>query len=102
MNLAKLMKQAQRMQEDMARVQGEVAQLEATFSVGGGVVQVTARGDNTIKQIKISPTLLNPAEAEAVEDMVLTAVNGALEEIRKQTTERMGAVTGGMQIPGMM
>lgn len=101
MNIAKLMKQAQKMQTDVARVQAEVAQIEKSFSVGGGAVQATARGDNTLTRIKIEPAALNPNDAEALEDMILSAVNGALETVKKDAGEKLSAVTAGLNIPGL-
>ena len=102
MNIAKLMKQAQKVQSDVARVQEEVARLERSFSVGGGAVTAVATGDGKVKQVKIAPTLLNPAEVDMLEDMVLSAVNGALEDVRKEANERLSAVTAGLNLPGLM
>lgn len=102
MNIAKLMKQAQKVQGDVARVQEEVAKLERSFSVGGGAVTAIASGDGKVKQVKIAPTLLNPAEVDMLEDMVLSAVNGALDDVRKEANERLSAVTAGLNLPGLM
>ncbi len=102
MNIAKLMKQAQKVQGDVARVQEEVAKLERSFSVGGGAVTAIASGDGKVKQVKIAPTLLNPAEVDLLEDMVLSAVNGALDDVRKEANERLSAVTAGLNLPGLM
>ena len=71
MNIAKLMKQAQKVQGDVARAQEEVLKVEQSYTVGGGAVKATARGDNQLLDIKIDPALLNPAEAEALHDMLL-------------------------------
>lgn len=101
MNIAKLMKQAQKVQSDVARVQEDVARLEKTFSVGGGAVQATASGDGLLKAIKIDPSLLNPAEADALHDMILSAANGALEEVKKEANDKLSAVTAGLHIPGL-
>jgi len=101
MNLAKIMKQAQRVQDDIARVQGEVAQLEKTFTAGGGVVTATARGDGTLVSVKIAREILAAGDAEGLEDLVLTAANGALEEVKKEANARVSAVTQGLNIPGL-
>jgi len=101
MNIAKLMKQAQKVQGDVARVQAEVALIEKTFSVGGGAVQATARGDNTVTKIKIDPAAVNPNDAEALEDMIVSAVNGALAEVKKEADAKLSAVTAGLNIPGL-
>lgn len=102
MNIAKIMKKAQQMQSDVARVQAEVALLERTFSVGGGMVEATAKGDGTLVRVKISTDVAKPEEVDALEDMVLSAVNGALEDVRKVANEKLSAVTAGMNIPGLM
>ena len=102
MNIAKLMKQAQRMQSEVARVQEEVNQLEKNYSVGGGAVQVVAIGDGSIKSVKIAPEVIAAGDREALEDMILSAINGALEEVKKEARTRMNAVTAGLNLPGMM
>lgn len=101
MNIAKLMKQAQKVQSDMARVQAEVAQLEKSFSVGGGAVTAVARGDGTLKSLAIAPELLTAQDKEALEDMVVSAANGALEAVRTEANARLSAVTAGLNIPGL-
>ncbi|MFA5206812.1 MAG: YbaB/EbfC family nucleoid-associated protein [Lentisphaeria bacterium] len=101
MNLAKIMKQAQRVQDDIARVQGEVALLEKTFTAGGGVVTAIARGDGTLVSVKIAREILAAGDAEGLEDLVLTAANGALEEVKKEANARVSAVTQGLNIPGL-
>lgn len=101
MNLAKIMKEAQRMQGKVNQVQAEVAQLEKTFTVGGGAVEVVAKGTGLISKIKISPAAVTPDDVETLEDMVLSAVNGALEAVKKEADTRMSAVTAGLNIPGL-
>jgi hypothetical protein len=102
MNIAKLMKQAQKVQSDMARVQAEVAQLEHTFSAGGGAVTATARGDGTLKQVTIAPDVFKEGDAELLGDMITEAANGALQAVRKEAEARMSAVTAGLNLPGLM
>jgi DNA-binding YbaB/EbfC family protein len=101
MNLAKIMKQAQRVQGDIARVQAEVATLEKSFSAGGGVVVATARGDGTLVSVKIAREIVAAGDVEGLEDLVLTAANGALEEVKKEANARVSAVTQGLNIPGL-
>lgn len=100
MDLNKMMKQAQRMQSDMAKAKTEIDELSRSYSAGG-VVEATARGNNTLESLKIDPSAIDPEDAEGLEDLVLTAVNGALDEIRKVTEERMKQATGGLSLPGM-
>ena len=77
-NMQKLMKQAQKMQQDMARVQEELSNTEVEGVSGGGMVRVTANGNSEILSISIDPEIIDPEDAEMLEDMVLAAVKDAL------------------------
>lgn len=101
-NIGKLMKQAARMQQDMEKVQAALAQRTIEATSGGGAVKVTAKCDGTIASIKIDPQAINPADAQLLEDLILTAANQALDQARQIANSEMGKVTAGMQIPGMM
>jgi len=98
-SLGKLMKQAARMQQQMEQVQSQLAQrtIEAT---SGGAVKVTARCDGTLAALKIDPQALNPADAQLLEDMILTAANQALSQAKEISNAEMGKVTAGMNLPG--
>lgn len=100
-NLGKILKQAQRMQAEMGRVQEELATLERSFTAGG-VVEAVARGDNTVVRIRIKPEAVDPQDVEGLEDLVLTAVNGALDAVRTEAEQRVKQVTGGLNLPGLM
>ncbi len=100
-NLAKMMKQAQQLQKQMAKAQEEIAVMERTFAMSGAI-EVTARGDNTITKVRIDPKAVDPQDVEGLEDLVLSCVNGALAAVHKETEERMGALTSGLNIPGLM
>ena len=95
------MKQAQRIQQDMAEAQKALASRTVEASSGGGAVKVVARCDGTIVSIKIDPQALNPADAQLVEDMVLGAVNQALNQAKEVSTSEMGKITSGFNIPGL-
>lgn len=99
--LGKLLKQAQRMQEQMQQVQMELAQREVEGTAGGGAVKAVARCDGTIAAIKIDPNVVNPQEVEMLEDLVLAAVTNALEIAKKTQAEELGKVTQGLNIPGL-
>ena len=99
-NLGKLLKQAQRAQEQMAQIQAELAVRTVEASSGGGAVKVTAKCDGTLAAIKIDPQALNPADAQLLEDMILTAANQALSQAKDISTTEMGKVTAGMNLPG--
>ena len=101
-NLGKLLKQAQRAQEQMAQIQAELAVRTVEASSGGGAVKVTAKCDGTVSAIKIDPQALNPADAQIVEDMILTAVNQALNQAKDIANTEMGKATAGLSLPGLM
>ena len=104
-NLGKLMKQAARMQQQMADVQAQLAQRTVEATSGGGMVKVSVKGDGTLASITINPQAINPADAAMLEDLVLVAVNSGLEQARELAAAEMGKVTGGMGgmgMPGLM
>ena len=94
-----MMQQIQRMQEQMEAVQAQLAVETVTASVGGGAIKVTMTGDQQCKSVEIDPELLKDADAEMLQDLVLSAVNLALEQSRQLVAERMGPLAGG--IPGI-
>lgn len=100
MDMNKMMKQARKMQKDMEAAQQEVAAMSRTYTAGG-VVTVTATGENQIAEVKIDPSAVDPDDVEGLEDLVQTAVNGALEDVQKAAQERLSSVTGGLSLPGM-
>lgn len=100
--LGKFLKQAQKMQTEMTRVQEELAQREVEASAGGGAVKAVARCDGTISLIKIDPKVVDPKDVEMLEDLVLGAVTSALATAKKTQEEELGKVTAGMNLPGMM
>ena len=99
--MQKLMKQAQKMQQDMNRAKAELAEAQVEGVSGGGMVKVTATGDGQITSICINPEIIDPEDKEMLEDMVLAAINEALAAAAALSAEKMGAVTGGMNLPGM-
>lgn len=102
-NMAGMMKQIQKMQEKMAEVQEMLEQKTVTAESGGGMVKVTANGRHQIVAIQIDTEVVNPAEKEMLEDLVLAASNKALEDAGKMAQEEMAKVTSGMMpnIPGL-
>ena len=101
MSLNKLMKQAQRMQQQMATVQEGLSKKTVEAAAGGGVVKVVASCDGLVKSIKIQPDAVNKDDVAFLEDLVLQSVNAALNQAREVSTREMGSVTSGLQIPGM-
>jgi len=102
-NMSGMMKQIQKMQERMAAVQQELEQKTVSAEAGGGMVKVTANGKHQIVSIAIDGEVINPAEKEMLEDLVLAATNKALEEASRMAQEEMAKVTSGMMpnIPGL-
>lgn len=90
------------MQEDIASLQEELEQREYTATAGGGMVSVTVDGKHLIKSVKISPEAVDPDDAEMLEDFITVAVNEAISNAIKTAEEEMGAVTGGLNLPGML
>jgi len=100
-NLNKLMKQAQEMQTQVARVQEELGAKEVEAAAGGGAVSVRMTGKMEVKSIKIQPEVLDPDDVEMLEDMILAALNEARREAEALAEREMGKVTGGMGLPGI-
>ncbi|MBE2204539.1 MAG: YbaB/EbfC family nucleoid-associated protein [Chthoniobacterales bacterium] len=101
MNIAKMMKEAQRMQERMAQVQDELAARTLEVNAGGGKIKVTATGAGDIVSIKIDPQVVDPQDVEFLEDLILSGVKQALEEAKALAGNEMGRLTGGLKIPGL-
>jgi DNA-binding YbaB/EbfC family protein len=101
-SIGKLMKEAARMQQKMESVQNELAQKTVEATSGGGAVKVVARCDGTIASLKIDPQAVNPADAQLLEDMIITAVNQALNQAKNISNSEMGKVTSGFSLPGLM
>lgn len=100
-NMANLMKQAQQMQAQMAKLQEEAATKTVTGSAGGGMVTVTANGALEVVSVRIDPEALKDGDADMLQDVVLAATNEALKNARQLMAEQMKSVTGGMNIPGL-
>ncbi len=100
-NMAKMMKQVQKMQADMAKAQEEMGARTVESSAGGGVVKVVANGKQEIVSLVIQPEAVDPEDVEMLQDLVLTAVNTALEQSREMMTKEMSKLTGGLNIPGL-
>ena len=100
-SIGKLMKQAARMQQQMEEIQSQLAARTVEATSGGGAVKVAAKCDGTIASIKIDPQAVNPADAQLLEDMILTAANQALHQAKEISTAEMGKATAGFNIPGL-
>ena len=96
-NIAQLMQQAQKMQENLQRAQEEIATIEATGSAGGGMVSVTLSGRKECRKVRIDPSVLS--DQEMLEDLIAAAFNDASNKIDAESQAKMGAATAGMQLP---
>ncbi len=96
-NIAQLMQQAQKMQENMQRAQEELANLEVDGNAGGGMVSVTITGRMECRKVRIDPSVMG--DPEMAEDLVAAAFNDAVNKANAASQERMGAATAGMPIP---
>jgi DNA-binding YbaB/EbfC family protein len=99
MDMNKMMKQARKMQAELAKAQEEVALLSAEASVGGGAVTAVATGNQTLQSITIDPGVLETGDVEMLQDLVLSAVNEALAQAQELANARLGEVTGGLGLP---
>jgi nucleoid-associated protein EbfC len=100
-NMANLMKQAQAMQAQMAKLQEEAAAKTVVGSAGGGMVTVTANGGMEIVNVMINPEAAKGGDVDMLQDLVLAASNDALKKARQMVADQMKSVTGGMNIPGL-
>lgn len=100
-NFGSIMKQAQKMQAQIAKVQEELAQKTVEASAGGGMVMVVVNGKQEIVSIKIEPEVVDAKDIEMLQDLVAAAVNEALRKSQEMVSEEMRKITGGLQIPGL-
>ena len=91
----------EQMQDDMANLQADLDEREYTATSGGGMISVTVNGKHEIKELKINPDAIDPEEPEMLEDLITVAINEAISTATKTSEEEMGALTGGLNIPGM-
>ncbi len=100
-NVSNVVKQAQKMQEEMEKVQAEIEEKTVEATAGGGMVTVTANGKKEILSLKINPEAVDPEDVETLEDLVIVAVNDAIKKAEDMMAEGMSAITGGINIPGL-
>ena len=100
-SMQSMMQQAQRMQQNIERVQNELAEAEVEATVGGGVVTAVVTGKKVVKSITIAPEAVDPDDVEMLEDLITAAVNEAMAKADAYAEEQMGKVTGGMNLGGL-
>ncbi len=102
MNQAQMMQQLRKMQQEMARVQDELANTVVDGSAAGGVVTVGVNGEFRVTKVTIKPEAIDPDDVETLEDLLVVALNDAIGKAKALSEQKMGKLTGGMKIPGLM
>jgi DNA-binding YbaB/EbfC family protein len=102
MNQAQLMNQMKKMQQEMERVQDELKATTVTGSAGGNAVTVSINGDFRVQKVALSKEAVDPADIETLEDLLVVALNDAIGKVQELSGQKMGKLTGGMKIPGLM
>ena len=100
-NMQSMLRQAQKMQEDMAKLQEELDAREYTARSGGGAVTAVVDGKHRLKTLEIQPEVVDPEDTEMLADLVIAAVNEAVRQAAETSEAEMSKVTGGMNLPGM-
>jgi len=97
-----MIKQAQQLQKQMAKMQEEIEATKVEYTSGGGAVKVVVTGKMLVDSIEINPEVVDPEDVDILQDLIITAINGAIEEAQELASSKMGALTGGLNIPGLM
>lgn len=96
-----MLQQLQSLQEEMLNAQNEVAEMVVTSTAGGGAVTATVTGERRVQSITIEPEVVDPEDVEMLQDLIIAAINGGLDQIDQATAEKMEPLTGGLNIPGL-
>lgn len=100
-NINNLLKQAQKMQQEMTKAQEELKDKTVEITAGGGAIKVVASGRKEVKEIVIDPEVVNKEDVEMLQDLIMAAVNEALRKAEEMAAEELSKLTGGMNLPGM-
>jgi hypothetical protein len=100
--MGNMMKEAQKLQARMLKMQEELADKTVESAVGGGMIKVVANGRNQVVSIRIEKEVVNPEDVEMLQDLILAAVNDALTKSQEMVATQMGKLTGGLNIPGLI
>ncbi len=100
-NMNQMIRQAQKMQEEMAKAQEELNAKEYVTTSGGGMIEVTITGKKELKSVKLKPEVVDPEDIEMLEDLIVAAVNEAIRTAEEDSAKRMERITGGLNVPGM-
>lgn len=100
-NMNQMIRQAQKMQDQITELQADIEAREFTATAGGGVVEVTLSGKKEIKTLNLKPEVVDPEDIETLQDLIIAAINEAVNNIEATTETEMSKITGGVSIPGM-
>lgn len=100
-NMNQMLRQAQKMQDQITELQADIEAREFTATAGGGVVEATLNGKKEIKTLTLKPEIVDPEDVETLQDLIIAAINEAVNTIETTTEEEMSKITGGVSIPGM-
>ena len=100
-NMQSMIRQAQKMQEDIEAKKAELEEKEYVVTSGGGMVEITLKGNHEVKSIGLNPEVVDPDDVEMLEDMLVAALNEAMRQIEEESERELSSVTGGMNIPGL-
>ena len=100
-NMNAMVKQAQKMQDEIVELQNEIEERDFTAPVGGGAVEVVVTGKKTIKSLTIKPEVVDKDDIEMLQDLIISAVNEAVNNVEQTTEEEMSKITGGVSLPGL-
>ena len=100
-NMNQVLKQAQKMQDDITALQAELEEREFSASVGGGAVEITINGKRNVLKLDIKPEVVDPDDVEMLQDLIIVAVNEGIRQIEEISNSEMSKLTGGLGIPGL-
>ncbi len=100
-NMQGMMKKVQKMQKEMKKLQEDLKQRTVETTVGGGALTLVMNGEKNVESVHINPSIIDPEDAEMLEDLVVAAVNEASKKVDDMMAQEMGKITGGMHLPGM-
>lgn len=100
-NMNQMIKQAQKMQDDIAAVQAKLDETDFTVSAGGGMIELTMTGGKKLKSVKLNPDCIDKDSPEDLEDIIIAGVNAILEKVDEESAKEMEKVTGGLNMPGL-
>lgn len=101
-NMNQMVRKAQKMQEDITRVQDELEAKEFTKQVGGGALELVMTGNKKLKSVKLKPEVVDPNDIEMLQDLIISGINEIVQEIEEYGTTEMEKVTGGVTLPGLI